>query len=124
MELKNSLIKCSLALALISILASAYALVPAKTESELAKVDSSSVDEINIYAERYQVIKSNPHCLGWCNATLKAGDYQIELDYNIVDGEVEQIDEVKASIHGAPIENFYIDRNEYAKISSAVSNPL
>ena len=119
MELKNSLIKCSLALALISILASAYALAPAKTQTELLPEPS---EEIEIHADKYQVVKSNPHCLGWCNATLKAGEYQIELDYNIVDGEVEQIDEVKVSIHGAPIANVYIDRNEYSKISSAVSN--
>ncbi len=119
MELKNSLIKCSLALALIFILASAYALAPAKTQTELLP-DTS--EEIEIHADKYQVIKSNPHCLGWCNATLKAGEYQIELDYNIVDGEVEQIDEVKASLHGAPIANVYIDRNEYTKISNAVSN--
>ena len=29
---------------------------------------------------------------------------------------------VKASIHGDLIPNIYIDRNEYSKISSAVSN--
>lgn len=119
MELKNSLIKCSLALTLISILASAYALAPAKTDKELITEPS---EEIEIHADKYQVVKSNPDCLGWCNAMLKAGDYQIEIDYNIIDGEIEQIDDVKASIHGAPIANVYIDRNEYAKISTAVSN--
>ena len=119
MELKNRMIKCLLALALIFILASAYALAPAKTQTELLPEPS---EEIEIHADKYQVVKSNPDCLGWCNATLKAGDYQIELDYNIVDGEVEQIDEVKVSIHGAPLDNVYIDRNEYAKISNAVSN--
>lgn len=126
MELKNSLIKCLLAFALIFILASAYALVPTKKNTNLAKVNPTSVheNEINIHAEKYQVIKSNPECHGWCNATLKAGDYQIELHYNIIDGEVEQIDDVKASINGEEVKNIYIDRFEYSKISSAMSNSI
>lgn len=107
------IIKIIFALSAIAVMAAVYASQPAKTTEE---------QTVDVFADKYQVIKANPKCQGWCHATLQAGAIRLDLEYNIVDGEVEQIDEVKASIHGAPIANVYIDRNEYTKISNAVSN--
>lgn len=109
--MNQNYIKLILALTLVAVLTTAYAFSPAKTQQELI---------VDVTAPSYEVIQSQ--CTDWCHATLKGGEFTLELDYKIIDGEVEQIDDVKASIHGEHIPNIYIDRNEYSKISSAVRN--
>lgn len=109
------IIKIIFALSAIAVMAAVYASQPAKTTEE---------QTVDVFADKYQVIKANSKCQDWCRATLQAGAIRLDLEYNIVNGEVEQIDNVKASLHGEAIPNIYIDRSEYPKIISAVRGSI
>ena len=92
-----------------AILATAWALEP--TSQELP---------VNIHPSKYEVLTYLPNCTGFCPAQLKGDDLTINLDYQIVDGSVQQIDSVSVFKNSKELNNIYLDRSEYERISIAI----
>ncbi|WP_218948400.1 MULTISPECIES: hypothetical protein, partial [unclassified Acinetobacter] len=97
------------ALGLSAILATAWALEP--TAQELP---------VNIHPSKYEVLTYLPNCKGFCPAQLKADDLTINLDYELVDGSVQQIDDVTVFKNSKELSEVYLDRSEYERISAAI----
>ncbi|MGV5004864.1 hypothetical protein ACVCFZ_05315 [Acinetobacter variabilis] len=112
MTTKSNILKSAFIAASISAgIAVAYAFQPAKTADELAE------PQINIAAPSYQV--ENAVCHQYCTAKVKAGEYDIYVDYQIDNGSVEFLDILNV-VHFDKTVNAYVDRYEIEKINAAI----
>ena len=102
--LKSVLISASIGAGI----AVAYAFQPAKTSIELEE------PQVNIAAQQYEVQSVN------CNATVKADEYSIYVEYALADGSVEFLDILNVARHGNTV-NAYVDRYEIEKINAAIA---
>ncbi|WP_257226057.1 hypothetical protein [Acinetobacter sp. YH16038] len=74
--------------------------------------------QINIAAQSYQV--ENAVCHQYCTAKVKAGEYDIYVDYQLDDGSVEFLDILNV-VHFDKTINAYIDLYEIKKINAAIA---
>ncbi len=74
--------------------------------------------QINIAAPSYQV--ENAVCHQYCTAKVKAGEYDIYVDYQLDDGSVEFLDILNV-VHFDKTINAYVDRYEIEKINAAIA---
>ena len=105
--LKSALIAASISTALVA----AYAFQPAKTSIELEE------PQVNIAAQQYEVKSVN--CNQVCVATVKAGEYNIYVEYALDDGAVEFLDILNVVRFDESV-NAHIDRYEIEKINAAI----
>ena len=113
MTTKFNILKSALIAASISAgIAVAYAFQPAKTPIELAE------PQINIAAPSYTV--ENAVCFEYCTAKVKAGEYDIFVDYRLDNGSVEFLDILNV-VHFDETVNAYVDRYEIEKINAAIT---
>ncbi|WP_111860675.1 hypothetical protein [Acinetobacter sp. CFCC 10889] len=109
MNLSNGNFKKPIAIASLfaAIAITAFAAQPAK-------------EQFSLNPSHYELVTALPNCADFCPATLKADDLTVDLDYIMKDGDIEQIDNVIVSKSGLAIDDIYIDRSEYERISSAI----
>ena len=108
----SNILKSAFIAALISTgLAAAYAFQLAKTANESAE------PQVNIAAPSYKV--ENVVCYQYCTAKVKAGEYDIYVDYQLDDGSVEFLDILNV-VHFDKTVNAHIDRYEIEKINAAI----
>ena len=113
MTTKSNILKSAFIAASISAgLVTAYAVQPAKTADELAE------PQIDIAAPSYQV--ESVVCYQYCTAKVKAGEYDIYVDYQLDDGSVEFL-EILNVVHFDKTVNAYVDRYEIEKINAAIA---
>ena len=113
MTTKFNILKYAFIAASISAgIAVAYAFQPAKTPIELAE------PQINIAAPSYTV--ENAVCFEYCTAKVKAGEYDIFVDYRLDNGSVEFLDILNV-VHFDKTINAYVDRYEIEKINAAIT---
>ena len=74
--------------------------------------------QINIAAPSYQV--ENAVCHQYCTAKVKAGEYNIYVEYALDDGSVEFLDILNVVRHEEAV-NAYVDRYEIEKINAAIA---
>ena len=102
MNLKPILINTALALALSGC---------------FAQAESLDQPQINIAAPSYTV--ENAVCYQYCTAKVKAGEYDIFVDYRLDNGSVEFLDILNVT-HFDQVVNAYVDRYEIEKINAAI----
>ena len=73
--------------------------------------------QINIAAPSYQV--ENAVCHQYCTAKVKAGEYNIYVEYALDDGSVEFLYILNVVRHEEAV-NAYVDRYEIEKINAAI----
>lgn len=98
--------------AIAAVASFAFALQPAKTANELAE------PQIEIVAPSYQV--ENVVCYQYCTAKVKAGEYDIYVEYALDDGLVEFLDILNV-VRNEEAVNAYVDRYEIEKINAAIA---
>ena len=103
MNLKPILINTALALALSGC---------------FAQAESLDQPQIKIVAPSYIVEKSTS--FEYCTAKVKAGEYDIFVDYRLDNGSVEFLDILNV-VHFDKTVNAYVDRYEIEKINAAIA---
>jgi len=98
--------------AIAAVASFAFALQPAKTANELAE------PQVDIAAPSYQV--ENVVCHQYCTAKVKAGEYDIYIDYQLDDASVEFL-EILNVVHFDKTVNAHVDRYEIEKINAAIA---
>lgn len=83
-----------------------------------AQAESLDQPQIEIVAPSYVVEKST--CFEYCTAKVKAGEYDIFVDYRLDDGSVEFLDILNVT-HFDQVVNAYVDRYEIEKINAAIA---
>ena len=110
MTTKSNILKSAFIAASIStVLVAAYAFQPAKV------VDDNP--QVVITAQKYEVL--NRACIETCVATVKAGEYNIYVEYALDDGAVEFLDILNVVRFDESV-NAHIDRYEIEKINAAI----
>ena len=107
MNLKEHSIKAIGALCLGAVIATAFAFTSAPEEQPQEVVTSNS----------YQVVEK--FCEEYCTAKVKAGEYEIFVEYKLDDASVEFLDILNVVRHDQSV-NAYIDRTEIEKINAAI----
>ncbi|WP_347452830.1 hypothetical protein [Acinetobacter thermotolerans] len=108
---KSNILKPAFIAASISAgIAVAYAFQPAKVADDNPQVV--------ITAQKYEVLKRT--CHETCLATVKAGEYDIYVEYALDDGSVEFMDILNV-FKADQVVNAYIDRYEIEKINAAIA---
>ena len=74
--------------------------------------------QIEIVAPSYTV--ENAVCHQYCTAKVKAGEYDIYVDYQLDNGSVEFLDILNVVRHEEAV-NAYVDRYEIEKINAAIA---
>ena len=77
-------------------------------------------EQFSLNPSHYELVTALPNCADFCPATLKADDLTINLDYELVDGSVQQIDGVTVFKNSKELSEVYLDRSEYERISAAI----
>ena len=83
-----------------------------------AQAESLDQPQINIAAPSYTV--ENAVCFEYCTAKVKAGEYDIFVDYRLDNGSVEFLDILNVT-HFDQVVNAYVDRYEIEKINAAIA---
>src|SRR5690606_11123932 len=83
-----------------------------------AQAESLDQHQIEIDAPSYVVEKST--CVKYCTAQVKAGEYDIYVDYQLDDASVESLDILNV-LHFDKTVNAYVDRYEIEKINAAIA---
>ena len=83
-----------------------------------AQAESLDQPQIEIVAPSYVVEKST--CFKYCTAKVKAGEYDIYVDYQLDDASVEFLDILNV-VHFDKTVNAYVDRYEIEKINAAIA---
>lgn len=109
LNLKFPTICAGFALAMTTMLASAYVLNPAKVPA----------DEVTIMADKYSVTSRDCSAKS-CLAVVQADDAQIFVEYQMDDASVEFLDIHQVTRKGEVI-NAYVDRYEISKINDALA---
>ena len=73
--------------------------------------------QVIITSDSYKVV--DHFCEEYCTAKVKAGDYEIFVEYKLDDASVEFLDILNVVRHDEAI-NAYVDRDEIAKINAAI----
>ena len=113
MTTKFNILKSAIIAASISAgIAVAYALQPAKTSAELAE------PQIDIAARHYKV--ESIKCKQMCFAKVKAGEYDIFVEFRFDDASVDGTNILNVVRHDETV-NAYVDRYEIEKINAAIA---
>ena len=108
MNLKEHSIKTIGELCLGAVIATAFAFTSAPEEQPQEVVTSNS----------YQVVEK--FCEEYCTAKVKAGEYEIFVEYKLDDASVEFLDILNVVRHDETV-NAYVDRYEIQKINAAIA---
>src|SRR5690606_29372306 len=82
-----------------------------------AQAESLDQPQIEIVAPSYVVEKST--CFEYCTAKVKAGEYEIFVEYKLDDASVESLDILNVVRHDETV-NAYVDRYGIEKINAAI----
>lgn len=74
--------------------------------------------QIDIAAKHYKVV--DHFCEEYCTAKVKAGEYEIFVEYKLNDASVEFLDILNVVRHDETV-NAYVDRYEIQKINAAIA---
>ena len=108
MNLKQHSIKALGAFSLFAVIATAFAF-----QSEQPKEQP----QVIITSDSYKVV--DHFCEEYCTAKVKAGEYEIFVEYKLDDASVEFLDILNVVRHDETV-NAYIDRAEIQKINAAI----
>lgn len=110
MNLKEHSIKALGAFSLFAVIATAFAFT--------SNPEPHEKPQVVITSNSYQVVER--FCEEYCTAKVKAGEYEIFVEYKLDDASVEFLDILNVVRHDQSV-NAYIDRTEIEKINAAIA---
>lgn len=109
MNLKQHSIKALGAFSLFAVIATAFAFT--------SNPEPHEKPQVIITSDSYKVV--DHFCEEYCTAKVKAGEYEIFVEYKLDDGAVGFLDILNVVRHDETV-NAYVDRYEIEKINAAI----